>query len=254
MTVKPADQATILQLKALGFSDERVDLPRRLVGSVYGKAKTGKTHFCLDAPDPILFFNIDLGTEGVIEKFQDGFNGGSPKQIYKYDVRVPKDASKDVYETMWADFKARITTAYKLSHGTLVVDTATEAYELCRLAHFGKLTQILPHHYAVVNNDWREFMRLAYDSTLSTLFIHKVKPKYINNARTNEYEISGMSEIPYLVQINIETTRQDDPDGGDPEFSIKVVDSRHSPHLNGDVYTGNPMATFGFLLNLIHGE
>ncbi len=254
MTMKPADQATIQQLKALGFSDERVELPRRLVASVAGRPKTGKTHFSLTAPDPILFFNIDIGTEGVIEKFQDGLDGQPGKQIYKYDIRVPKGATQGVYETMWADYKKRLQTAYGLSSGTVIHDTASESYELSRLARFGKLTQVLPHHYTEVNSEWRELMRLAYDSRMNTIFIHKTKPKYINNVRTSEYEISGMSEIPYLVQINLETFRNDDPDGGGPEFGIKVVDSRHSPNLNGDIYTGDPMATFGFLLNLIHGE
>lgn len=254
MTTKAADQATIQQLKALGFSDERVDLPRRLVASITGRPKTGKTHVSLTAPDPILFFDIDIGTEGVIEKFQDGFDGQPAKQIYKYGIRVPKGAAKDVYETMWAAFKTRLETSYKLSSGTVVMDTASEAYELSRLARFGKLTQVLPHHYTEVNSEWRELMRLAYDSPMNTIFIHKTKPKYVNNVRTSEYELSGMSEMGYLVQINIETFRNDDTESGDPEFGIKVVDSRHSPNLNGDVYTGNPMATFGFLLSLIHGE
>ena len=257
MTTKPItkaqpDNLIIAQLKAMGFSDARVETPRRLVASVSGREKTGKTHFCLTAPEPIVFFNIDLGTEGVVNKFQDGFNGKPAKEILIYDVRVPKGATKDVYETMWTDLKPRVETVYKLHSGSVVIDTSTEAYELCRLAHFGKLTQVMPHHYSVVNNDWREFMRLAYDSPVSTLLVHKTKSKYVNNIRTNEYEISGMSEIPYLVQANLSTFREDSEDG--PQFGVLITDCRQNPQLCGTVLRGFPMNTFDFLLGMVHGN
>jgi hypothetical protein len=64
------DQLTDAKLKSLGFSDAVVETPYRLIASVSGKEKTGKTHFALTAPEPIIFFNIDVGTEGVVGKFQ----------------------------------------------------------------------------------------------------------------------------------------------------------------------------------------
>ena len=39
----------IQQLRALGFSDDKMERPRRLVASVDGREKTGKTHFALTA-------------------------------------------------------------------------------------------------------------------------------------------------------------------------------------------------------------
>ena len=194
--IKPAPKTVTSpeQLKALGFSDEIVEVPRRLVASVGGREKTGKTHVALTAPAPVILFNIDLGTEGVVGKFQEGFDGQEAKKVYVYDVRFQRNSTqtKD-YAPLWLDLKAKLTSAWGLSGGTVVMDTASEAHELSRLAAFGKLTQVMPHHYGPVNAEWRELIRLAYDSKMNTILIHKMRPKYVNDVRTKEYEIKGFS-------------------------------------------------------------
>jgi len=244
---------TIQQLKEIGFSDNKIETPRRLIVSVAGREKSGKTHFACTAPEPILFFNIDVGTEGVVGKFQDGLDGHKPKQILIYDVRLPKSSgsNKDVYGPLWLDVKSRLSAAYGLGRGTVVIDTATEAWELARLAHFGKLTQVMPHNYVEVNNEWREMLRMAYDSDMNTVLIHKQKAKYVNNVRTSEWETAGFGEIGYLVQANFLTYR-DDTDGG-PAFNMLIQDCRQNPNLSGQVLRG-PMVDFGFILDLVHSK
>lgn len=253
------DELQLAQLLSMGFSDEIQDRPRRLVLSLSGREKSGKSHFAFTAPDPIFLFNIDIGTEGVLDKFQI-----AGKKVYNYDVRVPKGAKKEVYESMWKDMKQRIEIVYKMSRGTLIVDTATEGFELARLAHFGKLTQVLPHNYAEVNSEWREFMRMAYDSAMNTVLIHKTKPKYINNIRTGEYEVAGFGETGYLVQCNATTYREQTPDG-EIRFGLTIDDCRQNPSLCGQVLRGqpipssstklmvDPLCNFEMLLELVHG-
>ena len=241
-----SDQVTIAQLKKMGFSDEIVETPRRLIASLSGREKTGKTHFALTAPEPILFLNVDIGTEGVVNKFQ-----AQGKQVLVYDVRVSKEATKELYASMWQDLKMRIRKSYGLRTGTVVWDTATEVYELARLAHFGKLTQVMPHNYSEVNNEWRDLLRTAYDSSLNTVFIHKMKPKWVNNVRTNEYELSGFSEMDYLSQINLITYREGE--GNEVEFSVFVKDCRSDPTLGGEIFRGG-MCNFEFLLSLVHAK
>lgn len=253
MVTKPNDLTAVQvkQLRDLGFSDDVVEVPKRLVMSLSGLEKSGKTHFALTAPPPIIFFNIDIGTEGVVHKFQaDG------KRVFVYDVRVRRGAQKSAYETLWFELRSRMETAYKLGVGTIVVDTGTEAYELARLAHFGKLTQVLPHHYTEVNAEWRELLRLAYDSTMSTVFVHKMKPKWVNDKRTADYELSGFSEMGYMSQINVTTFREDIADDGGvvtSEFGLLVKDCRQSPDVNGAVMRG-PMCNFNILLARVHGK
>jgi len=246
------DQVILSKLQSMGFTDKVVETPKRLIVSIRGGQKEGKTHFALTAKPPILFYNIDIGTEGVVGKFQEGFDGQAPKQIFVYDVRVPAGEAQSVYKPMWADLKQRLELSWTLRQGTVVVDTGGEAYELARLAHFGKLTQIMPHQYTQVNSEWRELMRRAYDSDMSTIFIHKQKPKYVNNVRTSEYDLAGFSEMGYLSQINLVSHRQDS-DGEEPEFSMEVVDCRHKASLGGQWFTG-PLCNFEFLLGVVHSK
>ena len=247
------NRSVINQLKGLGFSDDYVEEPRRLVVSLSGKAKTGKTHFALTGPPPIIYFNVDIGTEGVVGKFQD-----LGKEILLYDVRVPREASKDLWGQMWSDFKVRVRKAYGIRSGTVIWDTASEVYELARLSHFGKLSEVKPSDYAAVNNEWREVMRIAYDSPCNTVFIHKVKPVWgmvpsssgrSSLTKTGEFELAGFSEMDYLVQVNL-TTSCELGDGA-PVFSAYIKDCRHEPDVAGTRLEG-PMCNFEFLLDLVH--
>lgn len=143
--------------------------------------------------------------------------------------------------------------------GILCHNTATEVYELARLAHFGKLTEVKPSDYAVVNNEWREVLRLAYDSHANTMFIHKVKAvwKMVANsrggsslARTDEFELSGFSEMEYLVQANLVSDCTYDEDG--PHFTMFIKNCRQNPNIAGTLLEG-PMCNLPFLINLVHG-
>lgn len=244
--VTKINESILQQLKTMGFSDDVIDRPYRLVASVNGREKTGKTHFGLTAPEPIFFINVDIGTEGVLDKFQ-----AEGKKIYLYDVKVPKTVSKDYYAPMWESLKKVFQKVYQAGTGSVIVDTDTEVYELARLAKFGKLSQVMPQHYTEVNNEYREILRLAYDSPMNSVFIHKMKAKYVNNVRTSEYEPSGFSDMEYQSQINIIMQREDKEEG--PEFSAFIKDCRHNPNVNGEWLRG-PLCSFEFLLNLVHGE
>ena len=240
------NEQVVKELEGMGFDDTIRECPRRLIVSVSGKPKTGKTFFALTAPDPIFFINIDIGTEGVLEKFQaDG------KRIYVYDVRVPKTApSKDIYVPMWGNLKNIFEKVFKVGAGTVITDTGTEAYELARLAKFGKLTQVMPQHYGEVNNEFREVLRLAYDSPMNAIFVHKMKPVYLQNQRTSEYEPSGQSDLEYNVQANITMHREDTDEG--PQFSAFIKNCRQNANVSGQLLESE-MCNFDFLLEVIHG-
>jgi len=240
------NEQIVKELETMGFSDDVIERPRRLVASVSGLPKSGKSHFALTAPDPIFFINIDIGAEGVLDKFQ-----AEGKKIYLYDVRVPKTASKDYYVPVWENLKKVFEKVCQVGAGTVVVDTASEIWEIARLAKFGKLTQVMPQHYTEVNNEFRELLRLSFDSSMNVIFVHKMKAKYINNARTNEYELSGFGDMEYNSQVNITVHREDTDEG--TEFSAFIKDCRHNPNVNGEWLKGE-MCDFNFLLSLIHGD
>lgn len=261
-----SDESLIKQLQAMGFSDEIQVPKRRLIVSSEGREKTGKSHFGLTGPEPIIYLNIDIGTEGVVEKFQS-----EGKRVLLYDVRLPREASKDIWSALWGDFKLRVRKLYGLKSGTVLWDTASEAYELARLSHFGRLTEVKPSDYAVVNNEWRDILRTAYDSDMNTIFIHKTKAVWgmVSNSsgrsslsKTNAFELSGFSEMGYMAQVNLVHLREDTDQG--TVFSVQIKDCRHNPGVAGTVLRGlplpagekrtlDPLCNFEMLLELVHG-
>lgn len=254
---------TTKDLETLGFSDRTRDVPRRLIASIEAREKCGKTHFAATAAElhgPVWYFDIDAGNEGVIEKFQV-----AGMKLYVKSVRVPRGAPQSKYVDMWQDLKKSVSSVFAHNEGTMVMDTSTEGFELARLAHFGKLTQVMPHHYTEVNSEWREFMKLAYDSTMSSIWIHKVKAQYINDKRTGVYELAGFNDMPYQVQINVVLGREKikTDDGDDQLFTATVRDCRQNPKVNGLLLKSRPVSeghlidpilNWDMLLSLVHDK
>ena len=259
------DKIILGQLREMGLSDSLIETPRRLIVSSSGPTKTGKSNFPLTADGPIIYLDIDVGTEGVVGKFQE-----SGKTIMVDHIRFPKDEKQDKYLEMWLGLKSRVLRAYSLSSGMVVWDTGTEAYELCRLARFGKLTQVQPHNYVEVNNEWRDLLRNAYDSKMNTVFIHKIKAVWVNSTdhngrlkstKTDKFALAGFSEMDYLSQINITHSRDDTEEG--TVFSVHIVDCRQNPGIAGQTLhglplavgenrVGDPLCNFEMLLSMVH--
>lgn len=235
------------KMKKAGFTaaKDRHSAPR-LIMSVAGLEKQGKTHFALTAPGPIAMFSTDIGEEGVVEKFID------EKEIYLMSIdRVDEDAA----EQAPTEFE-RFRKAYKeMLRGkevrTIVVDTATEIWELLRMARFGRLTQVMPYQYGPVNAEYRALIRDAYNYDKNLILLHKMKAQYINDKRTGEYERAGFSDTGFLVQINSQIYRYSPDDGGD--FVLWVRDCRQNPDLAGQELEG-PMCNFQMLAEMVGVE
>jgi len=193
----------------------------RLVLAVDGREKQGKTHFALTAPGPIAYLDFDMGTEGVVEKFQ-----AAGKVVIKskpFNVRPPELAggaqqAMAIGEQEWKRFKssyyrvlsepiARWQGKAAMAR-TLVVDTATEMYSLLRLAEFGQLTQISQFKYREVNSIMSDIVREAQSRDVNVIFIHKMGDEWLegkdgkrNKSGTNERD--GWDDMAPKVQANV---------------------------------------------------
>lgn len=220
------------QLKKLGFQspNDRATL-NRIIMSISGLEKQGKTHFALTAPGPIAIFSTDIGDEGVVEKVKG-------KEIQILDVA--RVGNETPVEEAAAEFE-RFKTAYTaiLRDGdfkTIVLDTATEIWELLRMARFGKLTQVMPYQYGPVNAEYRHLIRDAYGYDKNLILLHKMKPMYVNDKRTADYERAGFGDTGFLVQVNAEVYRYSRDDGGD--FAIYIKDCRQNQNLAEEEFVG----------------
>jgi hypothetical protein len=239
-------------LKGGQFQRADANVTSRLIVAVAAREKQGKTHFSLTAPGPIVTFNADIGLEGVVHKFlREG------KEILVYNIPMPEANSKNVEKEaskVWGDLEAATDAALdNPAVRTVVFDTATEIWEIVRLAYFGKLSEIKPHHYSGVNAEFRRFLKKAYKTDKNLILVQKMKAEYVNNNRTGEWEMAGFSDTPFIVQAVIHPFRVDKPlkvddetilDKGD--FGVKIFESRHNPATNGLILSGD-VATFPFV-------
>ena len=234
----------------------------RLVVSVAGLDKSGKTNFALTSPGPIAYANFDTGLEGVVDKFRkDG------KQVYSNDYRVvlppgvsDPTAVSAIGNKMWEEYKADVRAALKSPLiRTIVTDTESETWELVRIARFGKLAQVMPHHYGPVNAEYRNFMNEVYDTDKNLVLLGRMKDEWENTVnaqgkevgrKTGKLERVGMKDIPYIVQLN--AIARFDPFAEDGNrFSLEIVNCRQNSSLCGLVLPQD-LCTFAQIASLVY--
>jgi hypothetical protein len=238
-SIGPKTPSLITDGSIAGTSFQRMEpnARRRLIVSVQGQEKTGKTHFALTAPGPIAFQDIDIGTEGVVDKPE--FAG---KEIhlaeYALDFPFEQKTAEQAWKQFLNDYKGQLGSTVR----TAIIDNATEMWDLMRVAKFGRLTQVLPHLYATVNSEFRGMLRLAYKSDVNLILVHKVKKEYINEQWNGKYERSGFNDIGYLVQVMVETYKE----GG--KWFVRVIACRQNPAIEGQVIESPTFAKLGMLV------
>jgi hypothetical protein len=213
---------------------------RRLVLTIDGPPKEGKTEFTLTAPEPITIHNLDLGLEGVVEKF------AATKEIYAFDYQIPMSAMlpgsefsgmSDAAQKVWKEYVRNFRDSLSKMR-TIVVDTGTEAWQLVRLARLGKLTSIMPVQYTAVNAEFRQLTQLALSqNSCNVIFTHKVKDVYKDDKKTGEIERAGFGEIEYDVQAVLKASRDYAKTGVD-QFSIQIATCRANLGASGRRFTG----------------
>lgn len=248
------DPDEFLELARLGFEELDATPHFRMILSTSAKEKMGKTHFSLaTAPDPIALVNLDLGTEGVVEKFP-----GRRILETKITTRQERLLNGDNYTQ--DDAEADWTRLVSILRGivkcktirTLVCDTGTEAWEICRLADHGKLKEVMPHEYAATNAKFRGAVSLPYQrNDLNAIYTHKVKKEYKGKNWSGQYERQGFNDMPFVVQTNLEHFRVDEDEDEAQPFGIRIIDSRQNPDAAGEELIG-PACTFAMLGRLIH--
>jgi hypothetical protein len=222
------------KLKSLGVRKADNNVYPRLILDLCGRPKQGKTHFALTAPGKILILNTDIGLEGVVHKFT------AQKHIEILDFRVPYNMTEACTE------RDRVKNVWKIGMEsgeirTVIVDTATDLWDLFKIAEFGKLTPggaDVQFKWGSVNREYQALLRTAYDTkTVNLILIHQTKKKYIKMPEDNqshwngEYERAGFSKMEYIVQINAEVYRDHDK-----VFHIKIDDCRQNPDMAGEDY------------------
>lgn len=235
-TTPPPGPASVLA----GFTRVNGNIKKRMIMSIEGDWGTGKTDLALTAPAPIAFFKWDLNCEFTLSQW------ATKKVIYQkeYDVVDPNDPnaqkkSEDLIRAFGADYAAALKAR---DIRTVIWDTATEVWEQFRMAAFGKLSQVLPHHYPPVNNSFRILLRAAYESDTNLILIHRLKDEWENTSdpqtgrekgkKTGSKKRAGFNDLGFAVQVMVQTLF--DPEDG--QFSMKVLKCTQNPMITQHVY------------------
>lgn len=230
----------------------------RLIVALDGLEKEGKTHFALTAPGPIAYQGLDIGTEGVVEKFI------AKKPIYmaEYGFQVEKGDNQDatmkkaapVFESFIKDYKEVMLPGFKSGKiRSGIWDTGSDIWGLQRLARLGKLSQVMPHHYTALNAEYQNLIREVYETSGNLIILHKLKPEWKDNPttgkgnKTGQFERDGFGGTGFLVQVNA-TAWREKPNG---DFHITVRDCRQNPLVAGLDLAGE-MATFPWLATFVY--
>lgn len=236
------DQTALDRLSQQGFQNVAKPVPQRLIVKAAGPEKTGKTHLYCTAPEPIIVFSIDIGTEGVVEKFQ-----GNGRKIYVYDIQYKKGGLASDYKQLWTKIDQLLDEAIRVGEGTIVFDSWTEMYELARLNHFaGRLDKVMPGEYPVVYSDLREKIRRIYESRMSAFLVTKMAKGF----ESKDLEEKGFGDTGFLVQANLTTSRVEavtDPTTGQVEsiFRVAIKDNRQNAKLNGQTFSSHDVNAEG---------
>lgn len=228
------------QLANLGFRVADTLMPKRVIVAINGHRGKGKTHIGLTSPGPLAVFNLDIGLSGVVQKF------ASAKTIHVMDLRVP--ATQEDANREWNRFYAAWTAALKSKDiRSIAVDTETELWELFRMARFGQLAQIMPYQYAPVNAEYARFLREILSTEKNLVLLRHLKPVYINDKRTKDYEAAGFGGVEKIVEVVGEVWRDELEDGG--AFNLSISKCRLNPGLDGETLSGD-MASFPWLATM----
>lgn len=214
---------------------------RRMVVSLDGMAKDGRTRFCCTAPGPISIHSFDNGYVGVVEQFAD------KKDIYPFDYAIPLSARLpgsgltalvDPSAKLWTEFVEDFRAALD-SMRTVVVDPLGSAWELLRLARLGKLAQVVPVQYTAVNAEFRQLVQLALSAPKkpNVIFIHRLKAIYQDDKKTGNFERAGFGDIGYDVETVLRTSR-DYTKTGVEQFSLVIEECRANFGASGKRFLG----------------
>jgi hypothetical protein len=231
------------------FSQPQFTTPRRLILSVEGGQKVGKTTLAMSAMGigPIAILDYDFGGEGVLERYNQGEVWYMPL-VSPVCMLLDENTQNAAYREAWEKAKNAYYAALADPRiRTIVIDTASEFREAQLLAHFGRLSKNLPRNYGEPNAEMRKLIRAAYERPdLNFIMLHTVKDEYVDDIRTGHKVFSGFNGVPGLVQMVVRMWKRD------KDYGLTIIDCRHKRSLEGAELPA-VVANFTQLLNLVHG-
>lgn len=243
----------------------------RLVCSVWGDKKTGKTSFALSFPKPIWVMNLDFGVDELFISRPELLGEVQRMNLQMNELTDPGTWGQLLQQ--FHDGYLAALEAAQIAGGTVIVDTATQLWQVIQAV---KIEHVRNQRLAAVEaktyaNDTKKqealeraqkpsqldygqanafmggLMRRAmhYDRA-SAVFINRAKPEYSEGGRpTGNMEYHGFGELPAISQVHIQLSKK----GG--THMARINDCRFNSSLEG-LEIAN--ANYEIIRSLVLGE
>jgi hypothetical protein len=200
---------------------ERYMIPNLIV-SLTGDPKTGKTHFALTYPEPLVVYSFDLGLDRVLPNFVGKNITVKKFPIPLVDSRRPKPYALEIWNRFYEEYKEDVESG---EYATVVVDTGTALAELARHARTEELGQqsLLPVQYGEVNARLSAVLTAPRISGINLVATHHLKDVYVDDKATGEQTLDGYKRTEGLVDIVFTTKRVVRGAGRDKKTVIELT-------------------------------
>lgn len=193
----------------------------RLILDIWGKPKSGKTTTALSFPEPIFYFNWDLGLEHHVDRLR---TSGRDIRVATYvcsPLMTPEETIAGI-----KDFERDFATAMKeVGEGTIVWDTASDLWALIskkvvddamarirkKAAERNREAPEKPpmFEYGPANAYWLNLVRIVKASRASLVLIEREKPVYDEGGRdTGRTARQGQKDNGYVAELTMKMDMQ----------------------------------------------
>lgn len=239
-----------------GWEDAPSELEKRTVHmDIVGPEGTGRTRLALTAPGPIALINADEKIQGVVQPF---VRSGKKIKVATFGFQASDDYKDTAIRAseVWSKVAGWHKDALNFAR-SCVVDTATESWEMLRLARFGTLKPEgrVDNLYGPVNAEYRSLIKKfrGQDST-NLITIHQEKEKYKESIQagkkvsvaTGTMVRAGFKEMGYLADIVVQTSKEDG------KFFATITKGWFNATVEGMVLEDDDIR-FSYILSLITG-
>lgn len=233
------------RLAGAGWALDDETYAPRVTLDICGGENVGKSALALSASSlgPLAYMAFDPGWE-IVKKFRAM---GREIAVKRYSTRIPNDVPSEdwagVSEAMHPEFErwqADLKQVLEIGVTTVVIDTASEAYELVRLALMGRLNPNVTDDYGraqgQVNATMRSILKAVEDSGSHLIVLHKVSD--FNKDGVVSTRISGWKDItyyaPYRIRCRYDYLNPDTDSNDAPKFfQAEVLKSKFVKELEG---------------------
>lgn len=201
------DSVKAKSLRDTSFTEAEDTVKQRLIVAIDGETGSGKNRLAFSFPSPIAFMSFD---PNYAKALTEARKAGAKVQIAKYSIPVVKPDGKlaetvaSVCGETWDQFAIDYMGALRDPKvRTVVIDTATELFELVTYAIYGKNVMVMPkdrgHAYAA----YRQVIREAENTDKNLVLLHKMKDEWKADKSTGNRIRAGYKDTAYSVVMEL---------------------------------------------------